>query len=302
MKCLSVSRSATGFGMVAASSILFGILPVFVKEASRCGMDVFSLTIYRIMVMVLLSAGIVTVRKISFRVTFHQLCQLALFGIVGSGLTSLLLSGSYLFVNMGTATICHFIYPVLVMLMMRFFFREGCEGLKKPALFSALCGIVILALAGGGGQFGGIALAVLSGLTYGVYVISLEKSSFRDLDPYLVIFYGCGSCLVVFSLYSLFTGKTCSLDVPSGTWVNIGLAGSFGTIATMLLCGGVRILGSSTAAFLNMLEPITNTFVDLLVYSAFPNLVGWAGYGLMLLSIFFISLQKSREEKQAASG
>ena len=214
-----VASGGAGFGMVAASSILFGIVPVFVKEASDRGAEVLPLTIFRLLVMVLLAAGGTALRRISFQVTPRQLAQLAVFGTAGFGLTNLLLSSSYLLVEMGTATICHFIYPVLVMVMMRLFFRERCEGLKRPALISALCGVVLLATISGGGSFWGIVLAVLSGLTYGVYVIAMDKASFRSLDPLLVIFYGGGICLAfLLGYYALDAGDLLALSVPLGAW------------------------------------------------------------------------------------
>ena len=76
--------------MVAASSILFGIVPVFVKEASDRGAEVLPLTIFRLLVMVLLAAGGTALRRISFQVTPRQLAQLAVFGTAGFGLTNLL--------------------------------------------------------------------------------------------------------------------------------------------------------------------------------------------------------------------
>jgi len=50
-----------------------------------------------------------------------------------------------------------------------------------------------------------------------------------------------------------------------------------------------------------MLEPITNTCMDLVIYGVFPSLAGWAGYSLMLLSILLISLENTREEKRVPS-
>lgn len=297
-----VASGGAGLGMVAASSILFGIVPVFVKEASDRGAEVLPLTIFRLLVMVLLAAGGTALRRISFQVTPRQLAQLAVFGTAGFGLTNLLLSSSYLLVEMGTATICHFIYPVLVMVMMRLFFGEGCQGLKKPALLSALCGVILLAAIGGGGSFLGIVLAVLSGLTYGVYVIAMDKASFRSLDPLLVIFYGGGICLAfLLGYYALDAGDLLALSVPLGAWPAILSSSLMGTAAVLLLCGGIRLLGASTAAFLNMLEPITNTCMDLVIYGVFPSLAGWAGYSLMLLSILLISLENTREEKRVPS-
>lgn len=288
--------------MVAASSALFGIVPVFVKEASARGVEVLPLTVCRLMVMVLLSAGAAALRRVSFRATAAQLLQLALFGTAGFGLTNLLLSSAYLSVAMGTATICHFIYPVLVMVMARLFFGERCRGLKRPALLSALCGVVLLAAVGGGGSIGGIALAALSGFTYGVYVIAMDKAAFRSLDPLLVILYGGGACLAFFlGCYALVTGGPLPLSVPPAAWPAIVLSSLLGMAAVLLLCGGIRLLGASTAAFLNMLEPITNTCVDLVIYGVFPSPAEWTGYGLMLLSILLISLENVREEKRAVT-
>ena len=88
-------RTARGLMMVVCSSIMFGIGPSFMRLALAKGVaPMFIIACYAAIAAVL--NGLLAVGRTPLRAKPATLARLALVGIVGSGLTSFLLSSAYL--------------------------------------------------------------------------------------------------------------------------------------------------------------------------------------------------------------
>lgn len=276
---------------IVLASAFFGIGPVFVKEALMGGTNVNLSLALRMFVISVVGAVAARSRGSSMRVTKKQLASLAVFGVIGYGLTNLLLSLSYLYVDMGVATMCHFAYPILVTLAMRVLYRENLSPSKLLAAICAVTGLVLLAQDNGIANIKGILIAILSGAAYGIYVIAMDKAVFRTLNSFVVVSYVGGFCCIFFAVLTVCSGK--AVTAPSlRVCTFLVIAAVMGSIAMMLLNKGVRAVGASTAAFINMLEPVINLAVDMGVYVAIPSVTGWGGCIMILLSVFLVSVKK----------
>ena len=111
-----------GLIFTALSALLLGITPVLTSFTYSMGCTPETVTF--------------------FRMPWLVLSNIALFGIIGGGITTLLLYMSYPYVGIGTATTLHFLYPVFVCLICRIFFKEHL-GLQKTIVL-LIAGVGIL--------------------------------------------------------------------------------------------------------------------------------------------------------------
>lgn len=288
-----------GFLLVAAASVFYGIIPLFVKSVLEHGMSVSCNAGYRYLVMVIVMWFWAVKKKCRLRVTRKQGRDLILFGVLGQGVTNYLLGSAYLRIDMWLATICHFVYPVIVVLVMRLVFGQKWSRAKAAASVLTAGGFVLLLIcemgAGAGTSVSGILMAAMSGISYGSYVIALDKASFAELEKPVIVFYVSLACCVFFWIQSVMSG---GVQVPSGTADSLRLAaaGLMSAMAMGMLARGIVILGAAKAAFLNMLEPVSNLVVDFFVCGTVPTVVQLWGSAMILGAIGAISVPEKSIE------
>lgn len=95
------------------SALLFGFTPVLASYTYEMGSTPETLTFYRNAMAIPMALVILLVRRIPLKVSGVVLRDMLLIGILGRGVTTLMLYSSYSFVGIGTATTLHFMYPVL---------------------------------------------------------------------------------------------------------------------------------------------------------------------------------------------
>lgn len=91
-----------------------------------------TLSFYRNLLVLPVLAVIMVLRRIPFRVPWRILGTIVLVGVLGRGITTLMLYSSYTYIGVGTATTLHFLFPVFVALICRVFYRERIGGAVWP--------------------------------------------------------------------------------------------------------------------------------------------------------------------------
>ena len=109
-------------------------------------------------------------------------------GVIGSTGTTLLLSYSYNWISVGTATTLHFLYPIFVALLCRFCYGEKLGGGKTLALILALLGTCCFMDLHDMEKMGGLLMAVGSGCTYAFYMVLTEKKNLKEINPFVYSF------------------------------------------------------------------------------------------------------------------
>lgn len=283
-----------GLLYIVLASVAFGFSPVFATEIMGSGVDAQSLLVYINAFTALGAAAVLLIRRIPLKVTRRQLWQLIVFSAGSYGLTEVLLVNSYRFLPIGLATMFHFIYPVIVTVIMVVFFKEKISILKISAIIAALSGLLLILDLSGNLSLQGAALAVTSGFAYASYVVANHKCAYRDLPALVVIFYTALSCGIVFALFQFVTGR---MMVPpnAASWL---LTASSGLVchlfAILMLISAVRKIGASNAAVGNLLEPMTSLIAGALIFSERFPILSLSGCALVLLAIVLIALDGRR--------
>lgn len=178
-------------GIIAtcASAILFGATPLLTTMIYSYDIDTMTTVFYRSVFAIILSALLCAFQHVSLRITAQQLKDLAITAILGSGLTTILLFQSYAYIDTGSATGLHFLYPLFVAISTRLFFNEPLTKRKICALLLACVAMLLFLSDNNAIGFRGYGLAISSAITYAFYIIYSEQKHLTDIEPFKLSFY-----------------------------------------------------------------------------------------------------------------
>lgn len=248
-----------GILCTALSALLYGLAPVLSASTYAMGSNALTLTFYRESMVLPLLLAVLLWRRTPLRVTGKQFAILAAVGLFFRGATTLMLNIAYRYIGVGAATTLHFMYPVFVALICRFLFRERLGRARAAALALASAGVVFfLEMGQGDGSAAlGIVLSVASGLTFASFMVAMDKSFLRGLDPFLVIFYTAGSMAAGMLLVNIPLGQIVFRLPPRALFYTFLVSVTSSFFALILLQMGVRYLSATTAAVFSLLEPVS---------------------------------------------
>lgn len=286
-----------GFLCGIVTSATFGLIPLFTLPLMAAGMNVPSILSYRFFISTLMMGAFLFVMRRSFRITRREAFTLAGLSLLYTG-SAVFLFWSYRYLASGIATTMMFLYPVFVALIMIIFFKEKNSFWTASAIILAVAGVAMLSWNGeaGGVSFTGILLAVLSGLSYGVYIVSVNKSCVRDMGAAKLTFY-------VFLFTGLFMLAGAQLlgelqRIP--TWrcdLDLTLLALIPTVVSNLtLVAAIKAIGSTFSAVLGAMEPVTAMTVGVWVFGEpFTRMTAW-GVALIILAVTLVVLAPALEK------
>lgn len=280
------------YGAVAAAS--YGLNPLFTLPLYEAGIGADSVLFYRYGLAVVMLGVLMKIKKQSFALRRTEILPLLVLGILFA-FSSLTLFMSYKYMDAGIASTILFIYPVLVAILMAVFFKEKVSFLTMLSIAMAFFGISLLYKGEGGKTLSmiGVLLVFISSLTYAVYIIGVNRSVLRDMPTSKLTFY---ALLFGLSIYIVRLGFCTRLDIITEPllWVNpMGLA-LFPTIISLVtMTKSIHYIGSTPAAILGALEPITALFFGVLVFGEqlTPRII--TGIVLVLAAVTLIIAGKS---------
>ena len=249
---------AKGILFTVLSALIFGVCPVLSTLTYHMGSNAMTLTLYRELMVLPLLLGALLLRKVSLRVTKEELLLLFLVGLLCRGATTLMLNIAYLYVGVGTATVLHFMYPVFVAILCRAFFHERLGRGKIIALCLACAGVVLfLERSSGSNALLGTLLALGSGVTYASFMVAVDKTRLRRMDPFLVTFYTASAVVAGMLLANIPLKQIVFRLPPRAMFYTFVVAVGSSFAAVLLLQIGVRYLSATTAAVFSLFEPVS---------------------------------------------
>ncbi|MCM1112896.1 MAG: DMT family transporter [Muribaculum sp.] len=285
-------RKAAPF-LVAAASVLWGLLFLFVRELSGAGFSAMDIVCVRAYGSVLfLFPGLFAANRKLLRVHFRDL-----WCFVGTGVFSIVFFSYCFFSNVEISTaafasILMYTSPVWVALLSAIFFKEKINGRKAAALAMALLGCVLVSGVSGGMDavsLRGILLGIGSGVGYGLYSIFGRFALNRGAHPMTVVAYtflfACAGVLPFVRISSIV-----SRFVENPPLLLPALAMAFFTTALSfsLYTLGLRYLEPGRAAVLATLEPIVTALAGSVLYKETISAAMGAGIVLVLAASVLI--------------
>lgn len=282
------------------SGLIYGFTPILAKFSYAEGLSAIPLVVLRnaLALPFLFLLLLIYLPKGKRGLSWLQWKQVGLLSLLGSASTTLLLYGSYHFIEVGLATNLHFLYPILVSFAGLLFFRERLAWYKWLSLALACLGL--LCLYKPSAQNGlGIGLALLSALTYAFYLIYLAKSGLAKLPILQLTFYNSLVNALLLSIFALLSRSFSFAEVSTLGWLYalvISLSTTLGAVALLQL--GVRLIGSSMAAILSTSEPFLSLFASWLLLGEEFSFGKILGSLCILASVLLLTLLPLWQEKR----
>ncbi len=272
-----------------AAAIGFGLVPVLTKTLETAQMDTMSLISGQCLFGAILLFVLLKRKGVSFRLTKRQAAGLAAVGVTDA-CTMFFLYESYKHIEVGLATMAHFIYPVVVFAIMAVLFRERISLRKGTALVLAMGGMVIM-VGQYAGNLTGLSLAILSGICYGIYNVVNQKSPSSEVPSLLVAFYNLTFLTAVFLFLALTVG-TLTLPETSDGWLLLFINAVLKAGGCALTVYAMQKIGSTRTSILSMIELVTAVVAGNLVFHEvlLPHqIIG--GFGILAGAVL-INLQR----------
>lgn len=267
------------------SALLFGFTPCLCSITYALGNSTASMTFFRNLLILPIVFGIIIRKRIDLRVDRTTFIKIWIVANLGTLLTTLLLYSSYSFISVGMATTIHFMYPILVVVFCRLFYKEVITSEKVLSIVLAFAGIVMFLVSNRSDNAMGIILAFLSSITFALYMMLLDKLKISQINSYKFIFYASAITVVEMFLVHLKTGYIIFKQQMHVYGLMFVIAILTSLVATCCLKEGVRILGSSMASFISLLEPVSSIMFGVLLLKESVSVLQLAGCTLIIISI-----------------
>lgn len=261
------NKMVKGYILSIISAVIYGLMPLMAKYIYSDGVNSLTLVFLRNFLALPSLAVLAFVKHRTFKISLKELPNISLISFFGCCITPILLFSSYNYMATGTATVFHFVYPSLVVLI-------GIVFLKKKVPFSTtisviMCFIGICLFYNPSMPFSlqGSAYALSSAVTFAIYVTMLSSYKLNTATGLLLSFYIAVISSVITFVLCIATN---SLALPSSLngWVLCAIfAFVVTTLAVVFFQQGALIIGGEKTSIVSTLEPITGIIVGFTAFN-----------------------------------
>lgn len=255
-----------GYVLGIISAISYGLLPIFILPIKHAHFSLDITLFYRFLFSALMIGGYLLYSKESFLISKKELLIFAVLGICYA-LSSEFLFLGYDYLTPGIASTVLFIYPVIVALIMFFFYKEKLTKLSIGSLLLAFAGVIILCLKGNSLEINylGLGIVMLSSLFYALYIVIVNKSNIQA-SGFKLSFYSMLFTSGFFMTKALMGNE--SFLIPSThTFFNFLIFAFLTTvISSLCLVYAIKDIGSTPAAILGALEPVVAVLISVSMF------------------------------------
>lgn len=284
-----------GYALAALAAAAYGTNPAFAIPLYEQGMNPNSVLFFRYLFGIPLIAIVIAARGVPFRLSREEIGPTAILGIL-MAFSSLALFESYKYINSGIASTLLFVYPVMVAVMMIFFFHEKMRMSVVLCLVIMSVGLILLMKPQGEITLSpfGCLLVMVSALTYALYIIFVNVSKvIKAIPTSKLLFYvlACGSAVY---LAMMPLGNELTLPAKESGWLNLTALAVIPTLLSLTCTTkAIQLIGSTPTAILGALEPVSAVLlsVTLLGQSLTPRDI--AGGILIIIATTIVIGDKS---------
>ena len=291
LKHFDMNTKLKGYMLGGIAAASYGMNPLFAIPLYRAGMNPDSVLFFRYLLAIPLIAVMLKSRGRGFRLSRGMIFPMIAMGVL-MAVSSLTLFESYNYMDVGIASTLLFIYPILVTLIMRFFFKERLSLQIIVCMLFALLGVGLLYNVGEIGSLSvkGSAFVFASALSYAIYIVAVNQSRLKNEATLKVTFFVLVSGLSLFVVRLLISGD---VRVPDATqwylWGNVlGLAVFPTAVSFLCTTGAIHCIGSTPTAILGALEPVTAVFIGVAILGEKMTAGVAVGLSLIIVSVTLV--------------
>lgn len=290
-----MNRKLIGILCAVGAAVCYGTNPLGALNLYAEGMNTPSVLFYRFGLAWMIIAVVMAFRKERLKVSRREFLTLSTLGLlfIASSLTLYL---SFHLMPAGVASTILFTYPVMTAAIMAFFFHERISLATILSILLSLAGVLLLYWGDSEGALGlsGVALVLISALTYALYIIVVDKCPL-PMSGFKVNFYVLIWCTLGMMLFALLSGQPLMLPASPSAWFWVSwLAVVPAIMALVMMVYAAKYLGSTPTAILGALEPLTAVLIGVLAFGEPFSLRLLTGIVLILVAVAIVVLTKAR--------
>lgn len=255
-----------GFLFAALAAATYGTNPAFAVPLYANGMNPTSVLLLRYLLGLPLLLVMMLWRGQSWRLGRNEVMPVAVLGIL-MGLSSLGLFESYKYMNAGVASTLLFMYPVIVAVLMNFFFHERFRITTGICLVVMGAGLAVMLKTDGevSVSLTGFLLVFLSSLTYALYLVMTNVSRVvKNIPTLRLLFYQLLIGSSVF-LFMIIWGEPLVIPRQVTDWINVAALAVLPTVVSLsCTTSAIHLIGSTPTAIFGALEPVTAVMISVL--------------------------------------
>ncbi len=232
--------------------------------------------------------------KSLFKTSFKNLCLMSCSGIA-MFLTAFCYYSSMQASSVSTAGVLMYTSSVFVMLYSVIFLGEKLNAIKITAIIFMLTGCALVSGIVGGLKFSfiGIALGLLSGITYSVYNIISKIQMNNNCEPLTISVY----CFIIMAIFSLIFSNpkeiiTIASNNPPYIFLMIGCGVCTFVLPYFLFTLALKYLPAGTASSLSIIEPLAATLLSVTILNEKLTIFSAIGVILIVSAVFMLSKTK----------
>jgi len=288
--------SNTTKGILAGlfASVCYGTNPLGALHCFHAGLNTISTLCYRYVWAVALMAAVMFFTGQKFRLSRREFLISIVLAILFM-FSSVFLFMSFNHMDAGLASTILFSYPIMVALIMTLFFRERLTVSTVVSLILAVSGVVLLSRGEGAASLLGVGLVLASSLSYAVYIVAVNRPQIKIPSLTLAFYVSVVSliCLTLAGLCGVGGGLICPPDVSTFLWA--GWLGLFPTVLALIFINiSIRLVGSTPAAIMGAVEPMTAVAIGVLVFDESFSLKLLLGMVLILGAVMLVIAGKKK--------
>ncbi len=297
-----MKRNTTkGYLFAVVSAVIYGCMPLMAKHIYADGVTPMALVFLR-NAFSLLPLGILAyMQNKTLKIPVKKLPSICLISALGCCITPMLLFSSYQFIESGTATVFHFVYPAIVVVAEIVFMKKKPQFGNLLSVLLCVAGISLFYSPQQTPNLTGSILALASGLTFATYVVLLSHFDNSTIPFFLLTFY----IITVSSILSLAICLVADVLVFPATLSGWGLCILFSLLVTtgavVLFQKSAFLIGSERTSILSTLEPITSIIIGVIVFQEPLGTRTLMGSGLVVIASLLIAFfdMKNTADKKA---
>lgn len=294
---MNKSKIIKGYACAICSAVIYGCMPLMAKQIYAQGISPMTLVLLRNLLAVPVLAILAYFSGSTLKIPIKAIPSISLIALLGCCLTPVLLFSSYSYIPSGTATVFHFVYPAVVVLVGMLFLGQRINVGNMISVALCVIGIALFYSPDEPMNWRGSVLALLSGVTYAAYVLLLSRFSYRNIFGFTFSFYVAVMSSVIMLIICIASGEL-TLPVFFKSWCYcIFFAVTVTVGAVVLFQQGAFIIGGEKTSILSTLEPITSVLLGAVVYREQLSALMIVGSVLVIAASVLIALLDAHKNR-----
>lgn len=262
------------------SGFLYGFIGYFGISAMNGHLSASTMLFWRFLISSLVILVLLIPQLKKRTDTYKQMIGAFFTGVVYYGLSTWLYFVACQYISSGLSMVIFFTYPVLIMLINFFVYKQEIPKIYYLAIAVILIGMSLLVdMDDLSFNLWGILFGIISAFFYACYIIASKKNS---ISPGMSTLMVCLGCMVTSLAVSLVT-DTFSIPASITVWMHLSGIAIIATVAPILLMlYSLKYISSEKASILSVLEPVFVVIFGILLLGESLPFLSAIGIALIL--------------------